>query len=217
MAPVLQCPDCGEKHPLSKVPTQGAFPCQGCGRVLKVPDAVGQRAAAQTAAARPVPVASASVSPTGPVTPWDEPAAPAAGAATGAAAAAGSTAASPTVDGLGALAPRSSRRSGHRLGPVSWWMRLLLWFIAVPLAFMLVFLVARAFGLFTTNQLSDLFLANDTARFWPVARLLPFVALVTALLVTLGVYLLARLRGRGGRGAAAANEYSASTSRGRGR
>jgi len=100
---------------------------------------------------------------------------------------------------------------------VSWWMRLLLWFVAVPLGFLLVFLVARAFGFFTTNQLSDLFLANDTARFWPVARLLPFVALVTALLVTLGVYLIARLRGRGGRGARSTNDLSASTSRGRGR
>jgi hypothetical protein len=208
MAPVLQCPDCGERHPLSRVPTQGAFPCQGCGRVLKVPEAVGQRAAAQTAAARPVPVASASVSPTGPVTPLEEVAAPAAAA---------TAAVTPAVDGqaLGALSPRSSRRSGHRLGPVSWWMRLLLWFIAVPLAFMSVFLVARAFGFFTTNQLSDLFLANDTSRFWPVARLLPFVALVTALLVTLGVYLLARLRGR--RNAPSANEYSVSTSRARGR
>ena len=75
-------------------------------------------------------------------------------------------------------------------------MRLLLWFVAVPLGFSLVFLTARAFSLFTTNQLSDLFLANDTGRFWPVARLLPFVALVTAILVQAGVYGLARLRGR---------------------
>jgi hypothetical protein len=77
-------------------------------------------------------------------------------------------------------------------------MRLLLWFIAVPLGFLLVFLVARAFNLFTSNQLSDLFLANDTSRFWPVARLLPFVALLTASLVQGGVFVLARLRGRGG-------------------
>ncbi len=74
-------------------------------------------------------------------------------------------------------------------------MRLLLWIVAVPLSFLLVFLVARAFGVFTTNQLSDVFLANNTGRFWPVARLLPFVALVTAALVQGGVYLLARLRG----------------------
>ena len=199
MAPVLQCPDCGEKHPLNEVPTQGAFPCRGCGRVLKVPEVVGQRAAAQTAAARPVPVASAAVSPTGPVAPPEEPVTRVAAAT---AAGTVATSAAPAIDqeALGALSPRSSRRSTARLGSVPWWMRFLLWIIAVPLGFVVVFLTARALGVFTTNQLSDLFLANDTARFWPVARLLPFVALVTALLVTLGVYLLARLRGRRGLG-----------------
>src|SRR5258707_11389469 len=106
MAPVLQCPDCGEKHPLSKVPTQGAFPCQGCGRVLKGPEAVGQRAAAQTAAARPVPVASASVSPTGPVAPLEPVGAPGPGSAAGAAATAATV---PAVNeqALGALSPLS--------------------------------------------------------------------------------------------------------------
>jgi hypothetical protein len=80
---------------------------------------------------------------------------------------------------------------------VPWWMRFLLWIVAVPLSFVLVFVIARALSFFTSNQLSDLFLANDTARFWPVARLLPFVALLTASLVQGGVFVLARLRGRG--------------------
>lgn len=208
MAPILQCPDCGERHPLTSVPNQGAFPCQGCGRVLKVPETVGQRAAAQTAAARPVPVASAAVSPNGPVTPPEPLPDPAATRVVPT-----SSEAEEQAQALGALAPRSSRRPVTRLGSVPWWMRLPLWFVAVPLSFLIVFLLARAIGVFTTNQLSDLFLANDTSRFWPVARLLPFVALVTALLVTGGVYLLARFRGRGGRGARSAPELSASASR----
>ena len=160
-----------------------------------MPEAVGQRAAAQSAAARPVPVASAAVSPTGPVATAGRAGHEVAAAATAGAA---TRTGAPAVDeqALGALAPRSSRRPAARLGSVPWWMRLLLWIVAVPLAFLFVFLVARAFGVFTTNQLSDLFLANNTARFWPVARLLPFVALVTALLVTLGVYLLARCAAR---------------------
>ena len=197
MAPVLQCPDCGEKHPLAQVPTSGAFPCQGCGRVLKVPEVVGQRAEA----ARPVPVATAVASPAAPTSGPADPLA---------------TRAVPLVDeqALSALSPRSSRRPIARLGHVPWWMRLLLWFIAVPLAFLLVFLVARAFSVFTTNQLSDLFLANDTSRFWPVARLLPFVALVTASFVQLGVYLLARLRGRS-RSRRSANELSVPATRSR--
>jgi hypothetical protein len=79
---------------------------------------------------------------------------------------------------------------------VAWWIRLLLWVVAVPASFFVVFFIARAFGWFTTTQLSDVFLANDTKRFWPVVRLLPFVALMTALLVHGGVLLLSRRRVR---------------------
>ena len=37
MAPVLQCPDCGQKHPLDTVSNTPAFRCKGCGRMLKLP------------------------------------------------------------------------------------------------------------------------------------------------------------------------------------
>ncbi len=220
MAPILQCPDCGTKHPLGEVPTQGAFPCKGCGRVLKVPEAVGQRAALENAAARPVPIASATSNPSAPdLAPF----------------AASRLAAASTVppideQALGALSPKAGRRPAG-LGSVPWWMRFLLWIVAIPLAFLVVFVIARAFGLFTTNQLSDVFLANNTARFWPVARLLPFVALVTAAFVQGGVYGLARLRGRNqtpgapgtprslrqSRGSRSSREVSAAASRARGR
>ena len=212
MAPVLKCPDCGEKHPVSSVPEQGAFPCRQCGRVLKVPEVGSRRSEAPPAAPgaapppavvpRPVPIATAVSRPS-------EAGAPAAPADSSA------TRAVPEVDqrGFGSL-PRASRRPVPRLGRVPWWMRFLLWVVAVPLSFLLVFLVARAFSVFTANQLSDLFLANNMGRFWPVARLLPFVALVTASLVQGGVYLLARMRGRGG---GASNDLSGSVSRPRGR
>ena len=39
MAPVLQCPECGTKHPLGDIGERTAFPCTGCGRQLKVPAA----------------------------------------------------------------------------------------------------------------------------------------------------------------------------------
>ena len=81
------------------------------------------------------------------------------------------------------------------LGRVPWWMRLLVWIVAVPLAFLVVFLFAIAIGVFTNGQLTDLFLATGSSRYWPVVRLLPFVALLTAALVQVGVYALARLRG----------------------
>ena len=201
MAPVLQCPDCGEKHPLASVPAHGAFPCRACGRVLEVPEMPGRPAAAPAAAptaaasatddapapARPVPIATAVARPS----PADESARPLDPT---------STRPAPALDGqaLAAVSPRSVRRPVARLGHVPWWMRLLLWIVAVPLSFVLVFVIARALSFFTSNQLSDLFLANDTSRFWPVARLLPFVALLTASLVQGGVFVLARLRGRGG-------------------
>ncbi len=54
-----------------------------------------------------------------------------------------------------------ARRRWYGSRSVPWWMRLLLWIVAVPLSFLLVFLVARAFGMFTTNQLSDVFLAEQ--------------------------------------------------------
>jgi hypothetical protein len=57
------------------------------------------------------------------------------------------------------------------------------------------------------------FLANDQKRFWPVARLLPFVALFTAILVQAGIYGLARLRGRSGSGSRPAPDLSRSVSR----
>jgi hypothetical protein len=231
VAPVLQCPDCGEKHPLSRVPESGAFPCQGCGRVLKVPEVVAQRAPAAPAngaaaaaaaagarsgaagaeggtapkspsAGRPVPVATAVVSPN-------------------ASADANATTAIPQLDqeALSAVSPDSKRfgRKGARLGRVPWWMRFILWVIAVPLGFIVVFAVARSFSLFTSNQLSDLFLANNPGRFWPAARLLPFVALVTASFVQGGVYLLARWRGRrsGASAAVGAGDVSGSRSRAR--
>ena len=167
MAPVLQCPDCGQKHPLAQVPNQGAFPCQGCGRVLKVPEVVGQRAAAAAAAGAavgvaaapapaPAPAPAAAPAPVAAPTPTPPPVpAPAPRPVPVATAVVGpngpapdpnATRAVPEVDeqALGALGGRSGRRPVARLGHVPWWMRLLLWFIAVPVGFLSVFLVARA-------------------------------------------------------------------------
>ena len=236
MAPVLQCPDCGEKHPIAKVPAQGAFPCQGCGRVLKVPAVVAQRLAATGAgggagAGAPRPgagagaagaaaaaggaaaagVAGPAVRPE-PPRPRPVPIATAVANPNAAASEAASTRAVGQVEGAQLGMPgRGNRRPIARLGPVPWWMRLLLWIVAVPVSFLLVFVIARAFGLFTSDQLSDLFLANNTSRFWPAARLLPFVALVTAGFVQGGVFGLARWRGRKLGGTRAFEDLSGST------
>ena len=188
MAPVLQCPDCGSKHPLGEVPEAGSFPCKGCGRVLKVPERVSQAARPEAAPTRVEPAAAAPtrVEPPVPPTVASEPSA---------------TAVMPVVETNPrpepvAPTPASRPIPDRKLGKVPIWMRFLMWIVAVPLGFMIVFVVARAFGVFTSSQLSDVFLASDTDRFWPIARVLPFVALVTALIVQTGVYAIARLRGR---------------------
>jgi hypothetical protein len=190
MAPVLQCPDCGTKHPLAAVPDAGTFRCTGCGRHLKVPEFVPRTArssAPPVAPAAPPPGPAPAAAPT----PEPEPVL-APPPATG-------TAALPVVE-RNAERPRAAPprplAAGASFGTVPLWMRFVLWLVAVPLSFFIVFAVARSTGTFSSNQLSDLFLANDAGRFWPVIRLLPFVALVTAGLVHGGVYVLARRRGR---------------------
>jgi hypothetical protein len=196
VAPILQCPDCDTKHPLNEVPESGTFPCKGCGRVLKVPQAVPGRAKAPAGApAAAGPAAAAASSP--PPAPAPNP-----------------TVASRPVDvreptrvmpvvtrnapPSDARAPATEPAPATARAKVPWWMQLLLWIVAVPLGFLIVFLFARASGLFSSNQLSDVFLANGFGRFWPLARLLPIVALVTAALVQAGVVLLSRRKGRTG-------------------
>ncbi len=66
--------------------------------------------------------------------------------------------------------------------------------VALPFAFAIVFGFARAIGILSGNQLQDVFLDTGWDRFWPVARLLPFVALVMAAIVQFSVMGLARLR-----------------------
>ena len=74
------------------------------------------------------------------------------------------------------------------------WARFALWIVAVPLAFLVVFGLARAFGVLSTNDITDVALAEGWHRFVPIVRLLPFVAVVTALFVHGGVFGIARLR-----------------------
>jgi hypothetical protein len=190
VAPVLQCPDCGTKHPIATVPDAPAFACTGCGRALKVPASVprGAAAAPVVAAAGSIPDAPPAASaPISQPTPIVEPDIQ-------------KTAAMPVIEqsdkitGPAEAAPAPPTPIDRSYRKVPWWARLLLWIVAVPVSFIIVFAVARAVGVFTSSQLSDVFLANDSARFWPVARLLPFVALLTACFVQGGVLLLARRR-----------------------
>lgn len=166
MAPVLQCPDCGTKHPLGIAGGAAAFRCSGCGRVLKVPERF--RAAAPGPRPGPQPVTTRV-----PAAP--PPAAP---------------------NGRTAVAGPSRRVQRASQGVVPFTVRLLIWVVAVPVGFFVVFAPARAVGLLTSKQLEDVFLETGWGRFWPVVRLLPLVALVTAAAVHFSVLGISRWRRR---------------------
>ena len=164
MAPVLQCPDCGTKHPIDVASDAAAFRCSGCGRTLKVPE--------QFRASAPAPVAPA------------------------AAATAMTAIVAPKPAASNGQRTLSRRKVRAQAGVVPFPLRLLVWIVAVPLGFAIVFGAARAFGLLSSNQLEDVFLETGWSRFWPVARLLPFVALVTASIVHFTILFMSRWRSR---------------------
>jgi hypothetical protein len=106
------------------------------------------------------------------------------------------------ADAAAAPKPGTNGKVGTRrleraiAGAVPFWIRLLLWLVAVPLSFAIVFGIAQALGLLTSSQLGDVFLETGWDRFWPVARLLPFVALVCASIVHFSVLWISRWRMR---------------------
>ncbi|MDQ1510681.1 MAG: hypothetical protein QOG50_2525 [Actinomycetota bacterium] len=178
MAPVLLCPECGAKHPLDTV-GRSAFPCKGCGRTLKVPQQVPAAAGARAAA----PGAD-------PDLPWPRAAAPDATSTR----VLPTTTTPPPAPPPERVAPK--RRAGPRDPVPGRAIRLALWIVAVPLGFVIVFALARVFGMLNSNQVEDVVITEGIRRFWPIARLLPFVALVTAGLVQAAVYGITSLRAR---------------------
>ena len=193
MAPVLLCPECGTKHPLDSVGEPFGVPVHR----LR-PHAEGARAGRARSAAgdrRAPPVAAAPRSPL----PWPVAVPPRPSPALGADPHATQAfrrrrrrpplAPPPTAQpALAPLAPVSrppdpapARGADRRDLIPPRWVRFLLWIVAVPLAFPRRVRARDApFGVLTTNEVTDVALAEGWHRFWPIARLLPFVALATA-------------------------------------
>lgn len=190
MPAALQCPDCGHQEMLENVGREATFRCGGCGRALKVPaqfraarrdpGEVGaprsQSPVERTQAMPKVPPLAPTHAAPGAQVPIVPPGGgwPAVGGAT-AGAAAGAT-------------------PEPRHPPLI--LRLALWVIALPLGSIIVFGLASSFGVLTKSQLEDTFLLAGWGRFIPIARLLPFCALATALIVQLGEFGLEQLRAR---------------------
>jgi hypothetical protein len=191
VAPVLVCPECSTKHPLGDVGDRTAFPCSGCGRQLKVPaGAIARQTVPPTRA--PVPDAPPP-SPPPPPPPPSRRRAPEPEPETRVLPVAAPASPPPVV--VTEPAPPSDGKPARDAIPPRW-VRFLLWFAAVPLAFAVVLPLARGFGMLTSNQIQDLALAEGWGRFWPLVRLLPFIAFAAALFVQGGTYGIAKLRER---------------------
>jgi hypothetical protein len=211
VAPVLQCPECGTKHPLNAIGDRSAFPCGGCGRTLKVPEQARAIAGPQTSAPWPPPpdpgASAAPASAPDPIpapipTPIADPHAtqvfPTTAPPLERAAAVAPVVTAPPLGPSGGVPPRQPAlvRPGLPDPVPGRGVRFLLWIIAVPLAFLVVFGLAKAFGMLSTNDITDVALAEGWHRFVPIARLLPFVAVAIALFVQGGVYAIVQIRQR---------------------
>jgi hypothetical protein len=174
---------------LGDVAERTAFTCTGCGRQLKVP---ASAAAKQTVPPtrdplpeappppprrRPAPPPDPAFEPETRVLPVAEPASP-----------------PPVV--VTAPPPLDAGAKPARDPIPPRWVRFVLWLVAVPLAFAVVLAFARGFGMLTSNQIQDLALAEGIGRFWPIVRLLPFVAFAVAIFVQGGTWGIAKLRER---------------------
>jgi len=177
VAPVLVCPDCSTKHPLTSIGERPSFPCEGCGRTLKVPTAA--MAVATGSVPTAAPERAAAPEPRTRVIAAAEPLPPMPAAPSSSEPSSSEPPARPARD---PIPPR--------------WARFLLWIVAIPLAFIVILTFARAAGMLTTNEISDVALAEGWGRFWPIARLIPFVAFAAAGLVQGGAFLLTRMRQR---------------------
>jgi len=167
MAKALQCPACGNKHPLGGLPNAATFSCERCGRTLKVP-----------AQFRPRPAGAAQSN--GP-----------AGATATLPASARREAAPPPIPET-APAPR---RGVDGTGPrkVAWPFRILAWLIALPLGLFAVVVPARRLGFLSGQRLLDVVVGTGWSRYWRVLLIAPAWALVTTLLVHLMLFGLRKL------------------------
>jgi len=174
MARVVQCPACGEAHPLDTLAGTPTFACAGCGRTLRTPTEL-VRPSGSTPAVRG---ASGPVPKVGPSKPAPRAAKPksAAGASNGASAGA--------AVGVATASPRdrSRRRGGAaKLGlPV----RIGAWVVAVGLGLLLTWFVASAFGFMSRSQLVDMFRSSTPTNYIRLFLLIPVWAFMSACLAT---------------------------------
>jgi hypothetical protein len=193
---------------LDNVGSATTFRCGGCGRALKVPAQFrtapeGRATGPGSRPESPIERTQAlpKVAPAQAPIPAATPAATAAAAdgdrvgGAGGVVGAAPPAARPPAAAPGAVPGGPASRPAPPLHPPLI-LRFAVWVIALPLGSFLVFILASWSGFLTRTQLENTILLPGWGRFVPIARLLPFCALATALLVQLGIFGLERLRDR---------------------
>ena len=171
--PMLQCPDCGARHDLGGLGDAETFRCDGCSRALKVPLQIRE---ARARGGDPTQVMAVTARSRSQAAANELDARGTAEGATGQAGAA-----------QGSVRRASWLSFGSTTSPVSVWLRLAIWCIAVPAGLLIVFGGARSMGWVTMDQLIKTFTGQGWDRFAPIARLLPFAALLSATMVQASV------------------------------
>lgn len=186
MARALQCPDCGNRHPLDSVGGGRTFRCHSCRRLLKVPRSLGSdvspNGTASRGAATDVLDRSAASGPSS-----------------------SATKVPPSQRGGDAVAEqrraaRSSRGRDGRAGgrharssPLPRTARAALWLVAVPAGLLPVLVVGRLTGLLSLDAGADVFIGAGWQRFVPVLVVLPLWSAVTATIAHLTIEGLGRV------------------------
>lgn len=171
MARAVQCPACGQTHPLDTLAGTPTFACAGCGRTLRTPTEL-VRPSGSTPSVRgsgPVPSVAASKAAPKPK------ATPASKAAPKRASASNGTAPSTRP------AARPRRPVTGKLGvPV----RVGAWVVAVGLGLLLTWLVAAAVGFLSRAELVDMFRSSTPTNYLRLFVLIPVWAFMSACLAT---------------------------------
>jgi hypothetical protein len=173
MARALQCPACGNKHPLSELPDAATFQCERCGRTLKVPAQFRPQPASDAQSNGPARATATMPAPAPAPVPPEPP--------------------SPAPERR-----RAARARADGTGPrkVAWPFHVLAWLIALPLGLLAVVVPARRFGFLSGQRLLDVVVGTEWSRYWRVLLIAPAWALVTTLLVHLMLFGLRKLGDR---------------------
>jgi hypothetical protein len=173
MARAVQCPACGEAHPVDTLEGTPTFSCAGCGRTLRTPTEL-VRPSGATPAVRSGP----------------ESAPTAAAQPSRAARRAPARTPKPRSRSTGTSSPSSRapdraprpRRVG--IGMLSLPVRVAAWIVAVVIGLLLTWFVASAFGFISRSQIVDMFRSSRATNYTRLFLLIPMWAFMSACLAT---------------------------------